>query len=366
MSACISFQTTVRLDSYLKCKNTKLFVIRKKIVILRKINLAMGEERKRKDIYVTNEVAYLRADLKISHLRILAAILRSLQEATKQIISSKYSRKTDINIPSGNLKGYGKVRVISMATKLFDIDDNTYFVRKCLTEMKSISCTFRDEESFPGLLAGFSMPRYSRTVDLYFAEQLFWKLLNTEEGYFSFNEAEFSQIQNKYTLRIYWLIQSWKNRGGFVISVDNLRAILSVSKSYERIDNLELKIIRPARDHLQSLSRVWFLYRRYSGKSGEHFAFKIKENLSEEEQQRIRKQYFDYCFQNLYSMGVPLQEIEKFMSGIEIEDYRLLAVKTAEIKDYILQHPNIANRKSYIITSLTTWQNNWLEKYEQL
>lgn len=326
----------------------------------------MGEERNRKDIYVTNEVAYMRADLKISHLRILAAILCSLQDAIKQKISTKYSRKAEVDIPSGNLKGFGKVRRITVETKLFEIEDNTWFVRKCLTEMKSISCIFRDQESFSGLLAGFSMPRYSRTVDLYIAEPLFWKLLNTEDGYFSFNESEIRQIQNKYTLRLYWLIQSWKNRGGFVISVDNLRTILSVSKSYERIDNLELKIIRPARDYLQSFSCVWFLYRRYSGKSGEQFAFKIKENLSAEEQQRIRKQYFDYCFQNLYSMGVPIQEIEKLMSGIEVEDYRLLAMKTAEIKDYVLQHPNIFNRKSYIIASLNTWLDNWLEKYEEI
>ena len=253
-----------------------------------------------------------------------------------------------------------------MATKLFDIEDNTYFVRKCLTEMTTINCTFRDETSFPGLLAGFNMPKYSRTADLYIPETMFWKLLDTEDGYFSFNDSEFRQIQNKYTLRIYWLIQSWKNRGGFVISALNLSSILSVSKSYGRIDNLELKIIRPARDYLQSFSRVWFLYRRYSGKSGEHFAFKIKINLTPEEQQHLRKQYFDYCFQNLYSMGVPIQEIEKLMSDIEIEDYRLLAVKIAEIKDYILQHPNISNRKSYILSSLITWQNNWLEKYEEI
>ena len=326
----------------------------------------MGEEGNRKDIYVTNEVAYLRADLKISHLRILTAILRSLQEVTRHIISSKYSNKSNINIQSGNLKDFGKVRRITIETKQLDIEDNTWFVRKCLQEMRVIPCTFSDESSYPGIIAGFNMPKYSRTVDIYIAESLFWKMLNFEEGYFSFNDSELQQIQNKYTLRIYWLIQSWKNRGGFVITASDLKAILSVSKSYDRIDNLELKIIRPARDTLQTIAKVWFLYRRYPSKGRELFAFKIKENLSEEEQLRLRKQYFDYCFQNLYSMGVPLQEIEKLMSGIEVEDYRLLAVKTAEIKDYILQHPNISNKKSYIIASLTTWLDNWLEKYDEL
>lgn len=49
-----------------------------------------------------------------------------------------------------------------------------------------------------------------------------------------------------HTLRLYWLICSWRSKGGFIISADKLRRLLSLGASYERYDNLSGKVLAPA------------------------------------------------------------------------------------------------------------------------
>ena len=121
--------------------------------------------------------------------------------------------------------------------------------------------------SFPGLITDYDFPVYSRTVDISLPETLVHRLLLTEEGFSTYSRSAAFSITNKYTVRIYWLICSWRSKGGFVISLSNLRKILALGRGYDRYENITCKILRPAAEDLEGRFPIWFLYKTYG--SGE-------------------------------------------------------------------------------------------------
>lgn len=205
-------------------------------------------------------------------------------------------------------------------------------------------------------------------VDLYILDALVSRLLFTEDGYGKYSLCQAMSFRNKYTVRLYWLISSWANRGGFCITLDNMRTLLSVEGSYQRVDNFYTWVLNVARDELRSKSALYFEYRRRSSSDGcELITFKIKRALSEEDQKARLNSFRDYIFNFGLSLGLSDSSVMSIVSSVEPEDYVYACSKLGEIKTYVLQNRlAIRDVDGYVLGAIRTWLDNWEERFEEI
>lgn len=324
----------------------------------------MGIKGKKDKLYLVNEVAHIEADLSLSHLRILIAIIKALQGPI-QFHAVKNTRipKEKRGIPKGEINGIGQVRILRIPVTDFNMPQNNHRLRTCLEEMRSVHCVFSEECHFNEMIVGYQYTKYSRHVEIYLREGFARRLLFPADGYFYFYDGDTDMITNKYIIRVYWLVCSWRNRGGFVIKVDDFRKIMGITQRYTRTDNIISKIIVPSQKYMQDNFPMWFEYRIHDEPKGMLFAFKLKEKMSDEQKRDIINRKSFHFINILSSYGAKLDMIEKFLALVKPEDYGLLDEKISVIKDYILSHRDIKDTGAYFLSSLFTWYDNWLEMF---
>ena len=188
----------------------------------------------------------------------------------------------------------------------------------------------------------------------------------TEEGYSSYSQSSALSLTNKYTVRIYWLISSWRNRGGFVISLSNFKRILCLTEAYERFDNVSSKIIEPARQELKSRFPIWFEMRQYESGNDRQLAFKVKIAMSEEQRQAEMRKAYDICFNILTSVGANIGTIGNIFARVEFEDLRPFMAKLMDLVSYVRENRHIKDVNRYLSSSMEIWFADWLERYERI
>ena len=328
------------------------------------------------ELYQANGVAYIEADLKINHLRILMAIILHLQQAIRFKVNRPSDRKgiPDVFLPPpGPDTRLGKVRILEIPVSDFHIGpSNGARLRNCLDELCTTRIVFPTVnvymlDTFPGLIAGYSQEPYRKSVKVHLLEPMIKRLLLTEEGYSHYSHSKALTISNKYTVRLYWLICSWRNRGGFVISIDALRKLLQLGPGYDKYSNVVSRVLVPSREELRSRFPIWFLYKDYKSDDGSRrIAFKIKVKLAPEEEKRQKNEANDFFFSALTKSGIPVNAIWNLLSTLETEDIKPVSRKLVEILSHIKSHPEIRHPADYLRIALTTWIDNWSVRYQDI
>lgn len=334
--------------------------------------------RKRDDILQVNGVTNVIADFKLTHMKVLMVIISSLQEPLRaKINASRIGPAAFENaMPPLEEVNLEIVRKISIRVSEFGLgSNNNYYLLKSLEELRCTSCRFPQSRAgdkvryiFTGLITHYVMEPYSGVVDLYILDALVSRLLFTEDGYGRYSLCQAMSFKNKYTVRLYWLISSWANRGGFCITLYNMRTLLSVEESYQRVDNFYTWVLNVARDELRSKSALYFEYRRRPSSDGcELITFKIKRALSEEDQKARLNSFRDYIFNFGLSLGLSDSSVMSIVSSVEPEDYVYACTKLGEIKTYVLQNrSSIRDVDGYVLGAIRTWLDNWEERFEEI
>jgi len=66
------------------------------------------------------------------------------------------------------------------------------------------------------------------------------------QGFTKYLKEVVMKAQNKYTIKIYLLISSWKSKGGFFMSMEEFREYLMIKNKYKYFKDLLKRVIRPA------------------------------------------------------------------------------------------------------------------------
>ena len=327
------------------------------------------------ELYQTNSVAYIEADLKINHLRILMAIIKHLQKPIRYKVDR--AGRT-VRIPDSLLPGLdadtrlGKNRSLEIPVSDFHIGrTNSARLRLCLDELCTTRVTFPSASvyllnTFPGLIAGYTFPAYAKTVRVSLPDQLVGRLLLTEEGYSHYSHSKALTLTNKYTVRLYWLICSWRNRGGFVITMDSFRKILQLGRGYDKYSNIVSRVLAPAMEELRSRFPIWFLYREYMAEGKRRLVFKIKVLLPPEEQKRLINEAYDFCFNLLSQTGIRTDVLSELFPRVETEDLKPFVAKMIDLASYIKSHPDIRDPQQYLRASLQSWLDDWALRYQDI
>ena len=328
-------------------------------------------------LYQVNGIAYMEADLKLAHLRILIVIIGHLQQAIRFKISR---HKPGTSVPKSLLPQEGPLTTRGQTARLcIDVAEFRLYprnggrLREYLQELQDISIAFpvygRDDLStvhvFQGIIAGYSFPAYSKSVEIYLQERMVHRLLLTEEGYTSYSRQAAITSTNKYTVRLYWLICSWRHKGGFAMKLPTFRRILSLEKSYSRYDNIVGRILNPSGQELRERFPIWFLYKAYGSGEDRLLVFKIRTRVAPGQEEQERRSVWDACFHLLHSAGASQSALDEIFPQVEYEDLKPFLNKVISLCNYTKElRPAPRNVTSYIRTSMQAWLDDWRLRYD--
>ena len=313
-----------------------------------------------------NGITYIEADLKLNHIRILMALISELQRALRLRITRGNVRKgvPEVFLPPKTEQG---LRVLTIPVSAFHLGkSNGLRLRECLDELASIHIRFPGNgqvNDFRGLISGYGFAAYGRSVDVLLREQMIARLLLVEEGYTSYSYSSALSISNKYTVRLYWLACSWRNRGGFVLSVEEFRRMMSLGKAYERIDNIVTHILKPSSAELKAHYPIWFIYRVAERADRRYICFKIGYQVYETQRIRFIQEAWEFCRGLMNAAGAHVETLSDIWVQVDFEDLRSFMDKLSSVTAEVRIRRNIANVDAYIHAAMAVWQSDWLLRY---
>ena len=95
-------------------------------------------------------------------------------------------------------------------------------------------------------------------------------------------------------------------------------------------------------------------------------AFKIKVKLTPEEENRLRKDAYEFCFRLLTKSDIGFHAFSAIFDSVETEDIKPFVNKLTDVVTYISEHPEIRSRDRYLRTALDAWFSDWSVRYQDL
>lgn len=280
----------------------------------------------------TMGITTLKGDWSISHLRVLIAITCALQKNIKNRLnpaSRPIPVTNKLNIPP---------RDFHMGPS------NGMYLREVLQSSKD-----------RGLISGYSYPCRASVVEVQLAKEMMEKMLDVSSGFTRYSLETAHAIKRKSTLRLYWLVCSWRSRGGFQLPADDLRYLLGLGPAYQRADNIVTHILEPAREELEALQETWFSYKM----KARTISFKVHYNLTEEEKLQLSRDCWDQCFRLLSAAGLSFRLIADLFPRVRPEDQPAFVAKLQSILLDISHRRDLRNPAAYVHAALEGWINSF-------
>lgn len=224
-----------------------------------------------------NPITMLAGNFNFFHVKLVIAIVESLQEQINQNIQYPSlfpadNKHVSIKIPlqsidlGGNKKHYNKFK-------------------NAVNDLATISINLKskyptgEEYTLVGSLFSAEIPKYSRDILIDMRKEVADVFVNTYKvGYTSYLKEITNKFTSKYTLRLYMFISSWKNKGGCEIRYKDFKVWLGLEKKYPKFLDFYKRVIRPAYEDLHENADVWFEMKEYYAEGAsepEKLAFKI-------------------------------------------------------------------------------------------
>lgn len=182
--------------------------------------------------------------------------------------------------------------------------------------------------------------------------------LNKEGKPVNYTRFEYQIAQNatsKYTSRIYKLLCSWRNKGGFVMRLDDFRQWLGIEDKYKYYNDIKKHILIPVQEELFEKADCWFNcenagFALREGNSVNRLNFKvITPELIEQEGKKI--DYIKQLLKNHYHFtDKHLDELKPILCS---SNAQVIITKLLYLNEYISDKNNkITDIPSYVIRTL--------------
>ena len=170
----------------------------------------------------SNFTTLMSYDYSLVQLRALVSVIERVQNVIEKSITLKGKEPLmDLfsEVDGNNL-------MFSIPIKEFGIGSQNYHMLKdCLKKLASIPVevdiidpeTGKDSWFISGLMQAILPKRYERNVKIILHKNVAKMLVNVEKGFTKYIKEIAWKSKSKYTMRIYFLISSWKEKGGFSI-----------------------------------------------------------------------------------------------------------------------------------------------------
>ena len=291
-----------------------------------------------------NVVTLMAGDFKTVQIRILIAVIEKLQDVIE--LSIQHLDKYGTSIPCEQLSLFqeysDRIRV-DIAYRDLGVNPDQYkevksMVRKLISIPVELDVkdpiTGEDSWSITGLFTKANIPKtpYSRGFSLEMDREVAKVFINVDRGFTRYIKEIALRAQSRYTIRMYMLISSWKEKGGFSIYVDRFRKFLKLEDKYPEFKDLYKRVIRPVYDDLFEQADCWFEMAEVYRNSGDTQPYKlnfkvIKSALSKKEEELLKGQ--KKMITNFCSLHFAMKDehLQQFIPQITLSNYKAVVTK---------------------------------------
>lgn len=100
----------------------------------------------------------------------------------------------------------------------------------------------------------------SKTIEITINKDALPILLHLSKNYTALQASVAFGLKSVYSKKIYELCSRWKDKGGFVITENELRAILGLQTKYARTHDFKKRVLEVAKKELEKTADIWFEY----------------------------------------------------------------------------------------------------------
>lgn len=210
---------------------------------------------------VPNSIVQMSGAFSVLQLRFLIAVI----EYTQMFIKERERLKKDPNIRinineilpifKGTLKGSVQIEIPLKAcgVKAYQYGE----LRKAIQQM-GVTPVEINEVSYDQLFEVEETAKYSKQIRIRMDKKMLIHFIDTDKGFTRFIREVAMQARNKYSVRIYLLSASWRERGVFRVTYANLRKWLGVESKYKEFKDFNRRILKASTKELAQSADCWF------------------------------------------------------------------------------------------------------------
>ena len=211
-------------------------------------------------------VTMMRHDYSLIQVRILVSIVESLQSILHGILNNKRSPQLDL-FKTKELDEDGRMP-IKLPFKELGVDPNHYpQLRTSLKMLAAIPVEIPYKTS-----EGRKYTKATNLCDVYIPEDRSYnkyailkldrsvaeRLVSLDFGYHRLGKQIVFACKNRYTPRIYMVIESWVDKGRTVIKTLEFRKMLRLENNYKKFSDFCRRVLEPAKQELKELADKGF------------------------------------------------------------------------------------------------------------
>jgi len=293
----------------------------------------------------SNIITTMQADYGLLHNRILVTLIDRLQP----IINRQINNPMILENLFPEFQNENEIRIV-IPLKDFGVAPSNYLqLKQALKDIATIPVEYDTINPYNGkdmwgvrgfFSAEMDKARYHRNVHIILHKKVAEKVVFALNGYTQYYKEIALNAKNKYSPRLYMLISSWREKGGFKIKYERFRAFLGLKDKYKRFYDLYKNVIRPVYEELFEKADVWFeMAEEYENASDSYpsvLNFKVVRGiLSEKERQIQENQRKAIRLAWVNQSGMREEQIEKALKFVTSDNYISTLEKTTELIGYI-------------------------------
>lgn len=333
-----------------------------------------GLPRSNEPVVLPDEVTFLKQptlvtlmkyDFTVSELRIFLSIIEELQVPIEESLTKKVEPEQLTLFQE--FKDSDSI-YIPIPTKNFGFTPDRYReLKQTLKKMVTIPVELDVKDPISGedswLIKGMfeaivPKDRYKRHITIKIHKDIAKYLINVDKGFTKFIKEIATNVSNKYAVRIYMFISSWKDKGGVRLSYDKFRSWLQLEDKYQNFKDLYKRVIRPAYEALHEKADCWFeLEEEYSSPDAKEPAYlnfkiiKAAATVHEKEKLELQRRNIEGLLFRRFQMED--KHIQQVLKLVTLENVMLVLEKIGEVANYISDNPGkIKNKPEYALTSI--------------
>jgi hypothetical protein len=293
-------------------------------------------------------ITMLSAEFNTLHLRVLISLVEKIQNSIEQSIK---------NVPLQQLSLFQEQQyrdriLVTIPTKDFGITPDAYpELRKALLQLATIPVELDTKDPMTGaeswyisglFRAYIPKEKHRRSITIEMDLDIAKALVNVEKGFTKYIKEIAFQSQSKYTVRMYMLISSWKDKGGFAITLDRFRKWLKLEDKYPKYKDLYKRIIRPVYEELFEKANCWFeVSEVYKEGIAEPYKlnFKIiRAALTVQEEEYLRIQTSSLVTMITRHLHFEDRHVKQITPLLTINNVKSAVDKVMSLCDYVAEH----------------------------
>lgn len=307
---------------------------------------------------MSNYITTMSSDYSVLQLKIVILIIEKMQMYISKVIN---------NTPF-DLFGERESVLINIEYRELGITSNKYTIaREVAMKMITTPVSFdiinplTGEKAWycTGLISSVLIPKKknSRSFSVEIKREIMDVLLNVDKGFTQFIKEIAFNASSKYTIRLYMLISSWKNKGGFSIDMGKFRKWLKLENKYNDYKDLYRRVIRPVYEELFEKSNCWFevaeVYRDNENQPYKLNFKVIKPALSQKEKEELelkQKNITEMCMTHLCMNTKQTAELKRLVDNGNMNK---IITKIVFLGEYVKKHyTEISDVGEYCYTAL--------------